>query len=316
VTIRKPKPGDVLEVALPDSTYAYGRVLIETVAFYRTRTRQSDEPPLGSRDYEFVVGVADDALTTWRTVGRDPVGAGDDGWAPPRHVEDPMRFGTFQIYHRGTLRQASTDEVRGLDPLTTYGADDVVTRLMTGRRPPTATESIRLIIERKEAEAREDRFWGMIESAWTPLGSDVNDVRHHLAAGTRGSDDVSLVDRSMDALLANLAAQSVDLSAKDLAGLDLILERKLYDLDRADLHAVVGGSDDGFLYARGFVVAAGRAFYDAVLRDPRLAVRNTECEGMCYLFADLYQDRFGELPNPGSLISRESRSNHTGWSGL
>jgi hypothetical protein len=34
-----------------------------------------------------------------------------------------------------------------------------------------------------------------------------------------------------------------------------VLERTLYDIDRADIQAVTDGSDDGFLYARGFVVA-------------------------------------------------------------
>lgn len=33
------------------------------------------------------------------------------------------------------------------------------------------------------------------------------------------------------------------------------------------------------LYARGFIVALGREFYDAVVRDPELAVLDGECEG-------------------------------------
>jgi hypothetical protein len=95
--------------------------------------------------------------------------------------------------------------------------------------------------------------------------------------------------------------------------LDRVLERKLHDIDRADIQAVTDGSDDGFLYARGFIVAMGRNFYDAVASDPQVAVRDAECEEMCYFFAHLYRERFGEFSDTGSGISRESCSNATGW---
>ena len=81
----------------------------------------------------------------------------------------------------------------------------------------------------------------------------------------------------------------------------------------ADVQAVTDGSDDGFLYARGFIVAMGRDFYDAVTRNPQLAVMDAECEEMCYFFAHLYRARFGEFPETGSGISRESCSNLDGW---
>jgi hypothetical protein len=48
------------------------------------------------------------------------------------------------------------------------------------------------------------------------------------------------------------------LPGDELATFDRILERQLYEIDRADIHAATGGSDDGFLYSRGFVVALGQ----------------------------------------------------------
>lgn len=57
----------------------------------------------------------------------------------------------------------------------------------------------------------------------------------------------------------------------------------------------------------------GRDFYDAVASDPEAAVLDAECEEMCYFFAHLYCERFGEFPETGSGISRESCSNTTGW---
>lgn len=93
------------------------------------------------------------------------------------------------------------------------------------------------------------------------------------------------------------------------------VERRLYDIDRADIQAVTGGSDDGFLYARGFVVALGRDFYAAVAEDPKKAVPDAECEKMCYFFAHLHNERYGTFPDTGSKISRESCSNPAGWTG-
>jgi len=61
------------------------------------------------------------------------------------------------------------------------------------------------------------------------------------------------------------------------------------------------------------LLAPHREFCDAVTGDPEMAVPYAECEEMCYFFADLYRERFGEFPETGSGISRESCSNATGW---
>ena|SRR6266568_983875 len=66
---------------------------------------------------------------------------------------------------------------------------------------------------------------------------------------------------------------------------------------------------------RGFIVAMGRDFYDAVVSDPEMAVLDAECEGMCYFFAHLHRERFGEFPERGYGISRGSCSNAIGWAG-
>ncbi|GAA0453786.1 hypothetical protein Ade02nite_02080 [Paractinoplanes deccanensis] len=61
------------------------------------------------------------------------------------------------------------------------------------------------------------------------------------------------------------------------------------------------------------MVAAGRAFVSAVEADPSLAVPDAEFESMCYFFAHLHAQRFGDYPETGSGISRESASNPDGW---
>jgi hypothetical protein len=166
----------------------------------------------------------------------------------------------------------------------------------------------------------EERMWALVERAWTPLGVEVDLARRALANRTpapdedlRGKPPLSVVEGALEGFLSNLAASSQGLSAEELTGLDRVVERKLYDIDRADIHAVTDGSNDGFLYARGFIVALGQDFYTAVARDPRMAVLDAECEEMCYFFAHVHDERFGDFPDTGSGISRESCSNRLGW---
>jgi len=120
----------------------------------------------------------------------------------------------------------------------------------------------------------------------------------------------SLVE-SLDTVISVLREQLSRLLIGELLAFDRMLERKLSDIDRADIHEQTGGSEDGFLYCRGLIVALGRGYYEAVQRNPAVAVVDAECREICYLSWNLYQERFGEVP--ASEISRESCSNVTGW---
>ena len=117
---------------------------------------------------------------------------------------------------------------------------------------------------------------------------------------------------ALPVFLETLASHCRGLPGDELATLDRVLERQLYEIDRADIHAVTGGSDDGFLYSRGFVVALGQDLYHGVIHDPQMAVPYVECEEICYFFAHLYRERFGDFPDTGSGIARESCSNSVG----
>ena len=115
----------------------------------------------------------------------------------------------------------------------------------------------------------------------------------------------------MESLRAAFANE--DMPKEEIVVMDRVLERKLYDIDRSDIQEVTDGSDDGFLHARGFIVAMGKAFYDAVLANPEVAICDAECEEMCYLPSHSHDERFGAWPDTGSGISRESCSNKAGW---
>ncbi|WP_308258336.1 DUF4240 domain-containing protein [Saccharothrix obliqua] len=166
-------------------------------------------------------------------------------------------------------------------------------------------------------ETDEARFWALLEDAWAGAGPEANGVRAALAKRVPEEDDgfaaVDELDDHLDAVLDALRTATEGLSSEELTALDAVVERKMHDIDRQDVHEVTDGSDDGFLYARGFIVVLGREFYTAVAADPRMAVQDAECERMPYFFAHLHADRFGGFPGTGSGISRETATNAAGW---
>ncbi|MEY9935464.1 hypothetical protein ABH926_010146 [Catenulispora sp. GP43] len=142
---------------------------------------------------------------------------------------------------------------------------------------------------RLPTDEEENRFWSLLAEARSGAGG------------------------STERLLEALSDLCESMSSSELTDLDRVVERKLYDIDRADIHAVTDGSDDGFLYARGYIVASGRETYYAVLADPDTAEEDEELEEMCYFFAHLHDKKYGSWPETGSGISRESFSNAEGW---
>ena len=157
----------------------------------------------------------------------------------------------------------------------------------------------------------EPRFWAMIESAWAAAGGLARERAALLAGELDPDDDERLTAALDDAVVPALRQALEQLPADDLLAFDRILERTLHALDRADIHEHTDGSDDGFLYARGFIVAAGQAYCEAVLADPSRAVPDLEAEALCYLPWHLHRDQFGDIPPSG--LSRETGSNRAGW---
>jgi hypothetical protein len=157
----------------------------------------------------------------------------------------------------------------------------------------------------------EEQFWSLIESAWDVVGGCKKE-RNRLTAGKLSDEKAGQLMEALDEVIPALRHRLDGLSAEDLFAFDRILERKLYDLDRSEVQEATDGSDDGFLYARGFIVAAGKGYYDAVNREPATALMDLECEEMCYLSWHFYEEKYGTMPPSG--ISRESGSNQAGWS--
>jgi hypothetical protein len=160
--------------------------------------------------------------------------------------------------------------------------------------------------------ADEAKFWNLIEAAWQQADADAAALRARVRDGDH--EAAWAIHEHLSPFVDRVRALAEALSDAELTELDRVVERKLYDIDRADLQAVTDGSDDGFLYCRGFIVALGREYYEAVAADPSFATEDAECESMCYLFAHLYAKRNDdEFPDTGSGISRETCSNKAAW---
>lgn len=157
------------------------------------------------------------------------------------------------------------------------------------------------------------RFWALIETAWQAVGGKAK-PRQKLAEAKLSEDKAEELLESLEEVIPALREQLDNLSAADLLAFDRTLEKKLYDIDRAEIQEHTDGSDDGFLYARGFIVAAGKGYYDAVNAKPSVALMDLECEEMCYLSLHIHEEKYGDVPQSG--ISRESCSNKAGWPDL
>lgn len=156
----------------------------------------------------------------------------------------------------------------------------------------------------------ESNFWEAIEAAWKKAGGFVEE-RHEIAVGSYSEESLEGVTGALDGMIEALRGKLSAMDKDDLLNFDRLLERKLYELDRSEIQEFTDGSDDGFLYARGFIVALGREYYEAVDANPSFAIMDAECEDLCYLSYHLYQESFGEMPESG--ITRESASNPAGW---
>jgi hypothetical protein len=156
----------------------------------------------------------------------------------------------------------------------------------------------------KNASAKD--LWALIEKAWSEVAPELAAAR---AAPTE--ENVEALDEALEDVIAALRSGLDALDKDSLLAVDRTLERALYDIDRQEVQEATDGSDDGFLYARGFIVALGKTFFDAVNATPSRALMDAECEAMCYLPWHLYKEKFGDPPSSG--ISRESCSNAEGW---
>lgn len=126
---RRRKIGDVYAIPLPDGTYAFGRVLLESsVAFYKHRGQNTNDLP-PTEDYEFTVCCYKDCFKEWTFVENRPFGNEDEARSPLYQMKD---IGTenYKIYDYGNIRPATKEEYAGLEVCATWAHIHLVKRLI------------------------------------------------------------------------------------------------------------------------------------------------------------------------------------------
>jgi hypothetical protein len=124
----------VVRIALPDGRIAFGRVLRDaSIAIYRGIWNGNDRPPIGSRDFAFVVGIYDADLRALPVAGSDPA-SGDDDWPPPMAIRPVLSGDHWKIYDRGVMRQSSAEGARSLEPAAVWHIDHIIDRVLGDRR--------------------------------------------------------------------------------------------------------------------------------------------------------------------------------------
>jgi len=100
---------------------------------YSQITDEPHKPPIGSRDFQFIIGVYNKVLTSgeWPIVGDDPFGENEDPWPPPRCMIDSIS-GKYSIYHHGKTTPASAEECQHLEVTAVWDRDHIIDRILRG----------------------------------------------------------------------------------------------------------------------------------------------------------------------------------------
>lgn len=127
------------------------------------------------------------------------------------------------------------------------------------------------------------------------------------------SDDDAAVQPLIDELAKRHEAE--------IAAFEEQLAQVLYDLDGeiyAQSSGESGDSDDGFLYARCFVVACGEQNYRRVLENPSAMPQSLDewCEALLYVASRAWAEKTGRDEEDWAFqasVSYETGSNATKW---
>ncbi len=158
----------------------------------------------------------------------------------------------------------------------------------------------------------ETSFWELIESSW----SDSPGLNEKRAKALINNDEELLTELSgelSETILENYNKRLLQLSKDDLIAFIRILEKKLYNIDRDDIHEYTDGSDDGFLYCRCFILGMGQQYYNMIDNEPSKATMDLEAELFGFSAYQQYEEKFGEEFDRGSVHCIESGSNTNGW---
>ncbi|MEA5257559.1 DUF4240 domain-containing protein [Arcicella aquatica] len=155
-------------------------------------------------------------------------------------------------------------------------------------------------------------FWEIIESSW----ADSPNLYKKRADVLKNNDEEIIRE-----LCIELENTILEYYQKRLLVLDKeaftkyihILEERLYNIDRQDIHEYTDGSDDGFLYSRCFVIGMGQQYYNMIDNNPSKATMDLDAELFGFSAYKVYEEKFGEEFERNSIYCIETCSNGKGW---
>ena len=136
------RPGDILQIPLPDGGICYGRMYRDsTIGVYLRRHAGIPDLTSFDRNPDLVAGIFTKDLPKmgWVTCTHYAFHSDDDEWAPPVYSRDILDPTKVRIYHRGALQAASESEVEGLDPQLIYKPDQLAQEI--ARRISSTSEN-------------------------------------------------------------------------------------------------------------------------------------------------------------------------------
>lgn len=163
-------------------------------------------------------------------------------------------------------------------------------------------------------------FWELIEESWSTVPNKKK-ARMMIAKEKEFPEESTDLGRDLEKAIEEKVFPHLEkilnkLSKRESFSFNRILEKKLYDLDNKEIYNFIGGSDDGFLYHRGFIVGMGKKYYYSILNKPSMATFLLSSENFAYMtraiHCNLHESGHG-IGNFNEGISRESHSNKEGW---
>lgn len=155
-------------------------------------------------------------------------------------------------------------------------------------------------------------FWEIIEKSWLD-SAELHELR---ADAIQDNNDEILEKLSGEldsSIIENYTKRLSELDKNELTSFIHILEERIYNIDREEIHTYTDGSDDGFLYCRCFIVGMGKAYYDMIDKTPSKATFDLEAETFGFTAYQVYETVFKEEFDRYSKHSMASVSNRNGW---
>ena len=156
------------------------------------------------------------------------------------------------------------------------------------------------------------KFWEMIELAWR-ADQDAFNLRERALATQSEMLFRTLARIISGSIIANITKQLMALEQNELTKFIHVLEDKLFHIDREDIHEYTGGSDEGFLFSRCFIVGMGEIYYNRIDNNPSMATMYATVGALSSVAYEVYEYRFGEHFERNSIHCIESGSNSRCW---